>query len=68
MANPKNNEVIIVKDLALKLWGSLKSNEFIANWKWLSQVHHRTKEGGLWIYPNMGLIFKKAGNGFIECK
>ena len=66
MSKSNENKIIIINELALKLWRHLKPHEFVLNLKWLEQIHRITKEGGLWIYPNRNLTFRKSGNGFIQ--
>ncbi len=66
MSKTNENKIIIINELALKLWRHLKPYQFVTNLKWLEQVHRLTKEGGLWIYSDRNLTFRKRGNGFIQ--
>jgi hypothetical protein len=59
-------KIISIKNLSQKLWGSLPTHQRLVNRNWLKKVHACLKEGGMWMYPNEGLVFIKKGNGFVE--
>jgi len=48
-----------------KLWSDLPTYQRLVNRNWLQKVHSSLKEGGLWFYPNKGLVLIKKGEGFI---
>ena len=51
-------------ELCSYLWPGLPRKQLLANKVWLRQMHSMIKDGGLWTYPHMGLIFEKRGKGF----
>ena len=52
------------------LWSGLPRNQLLANKVLLRRMHSMINEGGVWIYPDRGLVFEKRGNGFVlkECQ
>jgi len=38
--------------------------EQTANRKFIAEVHHVLKEGGMWGWPDGGKIYQKKGDGF----
>lgn len=37
-----------------------------ANWRFVAYTHASLKDGGIWASPNLGRVFSKSGEGFIE--
>lgn len=53
------------KDLAKHLWkGEMPQREYLANMKWLVNIHKSLNDGGIWFYSEEGLVFTKSGKGF----
>ncbi len=36
-----------------------------ANFDFVSLTHHRLREGGVWMSPNLGTLYQREGDGFI---
>tara|TARA_Y100000389_G_scaffold200056_1_gene239715 strand:- start:364 stop:567 length:204 start_codon:yes stop_codon:yes gene_type:complete len=65
MSNNNKKEYISIKNMTQKLWSDLPTYQRLVNRNWLQKVHSSLKEGGLWFYPNKGLVLIKKGEGFI---
>lgn len=58
--------MITLTELADEINVGLPKYQADANYQFLVGVHTQLKDGGIWASPNLGRVFQKSGDGFVE--
>lgn len=56
--------VLSIEEVVDSFSKTLPSWQRQANLQFLERTHASLKDGGIWMSPNLGTIYKRAGDGF----
>lgn len=56
--------VLTIEEVVDSFSQGLPMEQRNANFDFVAQLHQRLKEGGIWMSPALGIMYKRVGDGF----